>query len=751
VKSSARSALQWAVPALALLMLAVILLPAEIWRAPANDAIYHGFDSNLMYGSGGSTGRVDMSRTTVDISAPPVAQPTVNLATTLLPNFSTTVSVNVLENKASDQPFRLGVWSPWTGSGRFVVFGPAPDNAISIETLDHGGASVTLINGQVVESTVVGHYRLGSPYQVAFVVNRSGGRIVTTVAGEDGTRGEVTMDSRQSPELFGNVQMSLTGSAMAGQGTSHVILQNFSITLPHQRWWAAKVDDSAERVIVDALALLGLVALGLTWISRDRLKRSPGRVSHLTLSTRAAALTVGAVAAYFAGNALLFPLGGHPFDFRLEEMYAYVARNYGFDQLYYLPNAVSLARFWGGIPYIEASFPYGPVFGYMYTAIGWLISALFAGGASFTTANIQLPYVLKTVNVLFGLADAFLIYAILRQLGASARWALIAAALFLFNPAVWFSMSVWGQTHVISLFFVLAVVWFAEKGSALWAWLALAAALMTRPQMIVFALLLGIVLVRKFPLAQSVWAISLAIVVTFLVLLPYALSISPSLPVDVTFNNFHIQQAGGNQERLTTVSQDAYSIWPLVTYILQGASGQARAFTPSSAHVIGELTYQRLGLVLTLLALLAVSAALAFRRRAQIDSGAYLPLVALGISSFLMLLTGVVATHFLLALPFLLLCRRWMGSVAYFYIAAIWTVATFVPMYGDMGVVLSAADYPSLARANNAITRFVVALYAWDRFITVSIVANICALIWLAWVVARPDIAFRQRQRSAPG
>jgi hypothetical protein len=45
----------------------------------------------------------------------------------------------------------------------------------------------------------------------------------------------------------------------------------------------------------------------------------------------------------------------------------------------------------------------------------------------------------------------------------------------------------------------------------------------------------------------------------------------------------------------------------------------------------------------------------------------------------------------------------------------------------------------------------VVALYAWDRFITVSIVANICALIWLAWVVARPDIALRQRQRSAPG
>jgi hypothetical protein len=450
-------------------------------------------------------------------------------------------------------------------------------------------------------------------------------------------------------------------------------------------------------------------------------------------------LVVAGVAIYLFGNALLFPLGGHPFDFRLEEMYAYVARSYGLDQMYYLPNAMSLAKFWGGIPYIEASFPYGPVFGYLYAAIGWLISVLFAGGGTFPLTASYLPYVLKTVNVLFGLADAVLIYAILRQLRASVRWAMVASALFLFNPAVWFSMSVWGQTHVISLFFVLAVVWFAEKRLPLWAWLALAAALLTRPQMIVFGLLLGIVLFRKFPIKTNVLAISYAIVISFILLLPFALSISPSLPIDVTLNNFRIQQAGGNQERLTTVSQDAYSIWPLVTYILNGASGQVRAFTPSSTQVFGVLTYQRLGLILTVSALLAVSVALAFRRRTDIEDGGYLPLVALGISSFLMLLTGVVATHFLLALPFFLLCRRWMGSVAYFYVAIIWTVATLVPMYGDMGVVISAGDYPLLARTHNALTRFVIALYAWDRFITVSIVANICAVIWLAYLIFRPS------------
>ena len=725
---------------MAILMLAVTLVPAEIWRAPANDAIYHGFDSNLMYASGGSTGHVEMSKTSVDITAPPIAQPTVNLATTLLPNFSAAVDVNVLENEAADQPFRIGVWSPWTGSGRFVVFGPAPENAISIVTVDHGGASIALVGGDVVESTVAGHYRLGSPSRIAFVVNRTSNSIDTTVNQENGAAAEAPMSSSQLPALFGNVQLSLTGSTMAGQGTSHVVLQNFTLTLPHQRWWAAKVDDPVERIIVVGLALLGLAAVGLMIISYRPVRRLPQVGSPGVVSTGFAGLVAAAVVAYFAGNALLFPLGGHPFDFRLEEMYSYVARTYGADQLYYLPNAMSLARFWGGIPYIEAAFPYGPVFGYMYAAIGWLNSVLFAAGGGFTLADTHLPYLLKSVNVLFGLADAVLIYVILRQIRAGQRWSLIAAALFLFNPAVWFSMSVWGQTHVISLFFVLSAVWFVERHRATWAWLAIGAAVMTRPQMIVFGLLLGIVLMRRFQLGANVKAISWAVLVIFLALIPFTLLTSPSLPVDVVLNNFHIQQAGGNQERLATVSQDAYSVWPLVTYALQGSTGISRVFTPSSAAVFGPVTYRLLGLILTVLALLSVSAGLLFRRRANLASGGYLPLVALGICSFLMLLTGVLATHFLLALPFLLLCRQWMGSVAYFYVATIWTITTLVPMYGDMGVVISAPDYPLLAATNNAVTKFVVALYAWDRFITVAIVANICAVIWLAFLGLRRPV-----------
>jgi hypothetical protein len=145
-----------------------------------------------------------------------------------------------------------------------------------------------------------------------------------------------------------------------------------------------------------------------------------------------------------------------------------------------------------------------------------------------------------------------------------------------------------------------------------------------------------------------------------------------------------------------------------------------------------------LGLVLTSAAILLLTAFLLFRRRASFKSGGYIPFVALGISSFLMLLTGILPTYFLLALPFLLLCRRWMSGSAYLFVAVIWTVTTFVPMYGDLGTVISSHDYPLLAAANNEVTKFFVNLHAWDRFITTAVVANVCAVVWLAISSLRP-------------
>ncbi|TME44438.1 MAG: hypothetical protein E6I60_16750, partial [Chloroflexi bacterium] len=224
----------------------------------------------------------------------------------------------------------------------------------------------------------------------------------------DGIDATAALDPHRSGDLFGNVQISLTGSSAAGAGASHVALRNYRLTLPHERSWASKVDDPKATALLVALATLGLVAIVLAAIR--------GWPPKVQIRIGAPRLTIAAAVVFLAGNALLFPLGGHPFDFGDEQLYAYVSRTYGTVHLYYLPDVVSLARIWGGVPYVEAAFPYNTVVSYLFTGIGWLNSLVFAGGGAFALNSASLGYVIKSVIVLFGLADAGLIYLIMREL-----------------------------------------------------------------------------------------------------------------------------------------------------------------------------------------------------------------------------------------------------------------------------------------------------------------------------------------------
>ncbi len=142
------------------------------------------------------------------------------------------------------------------------------------------------------------------------------------------------------------------------------------MALPHETYWADKVSDARVQVALVTLTLVGLVLIAIAlggWV-RDRLlglgeSRKPGiELVRAWIAMKSHALLLAAAfAIYVIGNSLLFQLGGHPFDMGGEKLYAYVARTYGPGQLYYVPDLVSLAKIWGGIPYIEAAFPYEPV------------------------------------------------------------------------------------------------------------------------------------------------------------------------------------------------------------------------------------------------------------------------------------------------------------------------------------------------------------------------------------------------------
>jgi hypothetical protein len=746
-------------PALvAFLITVLILIPGSAWHHPANDQTYVGFDSNLVYrsgmGDGEADGAVTISGSALEIDAVPFSEPTANLLTTPLKRLVVSLDVIVVKNSPASNPLRLGLWTPTGGSGYFINFGPAPANLITADTTESGFPGHTLQAGDRVTRGSLGSYHLGQPSRVTLALEKETGNVRATLSsGLDVRRSEVS--AAVLPRLFESVRISLTASATASSGNSSVRLESYRLTLPHEQFWANKADDTRA-----VLALIGLGALGgilllvaiVKWVRQravagalrvlDRKRRQ--LLSALTHQRRLITIVAGVLLlGYLLPNALLFALGGHPFDMANEKLYAYVAARAGPAQLYYLPNLVSFPAIWNGVPYNEAAFPYEPALAYVFTAIGWF-ARLVLGSSSFTPASGPLEYIIKAVNVAFGLADAVVIYLILRALRVGYRWSLAGALMFLLNPAVWFSMSVWGQNHVISIFFTLAAILYAQRDHPVAAWMFLAAAALTRPQMLVVTLLIGIALLRKFPLRLNVLAVSWTVIAVFVLLLPFTLPTSPSVPVDIMANTFFVQEGGGNDPGLTTVSQDAYSIWPLVTYLKYGTSGLYRSFLPSSQSLWGSLSYQRAGLVATGITLAVVSVLLLRRRRPDLDGGAYLPLVALGFVAFLMFMTGLVATHFLLALPVLILCRPWMGIASYLSVIAGWTVTTLVPMYGDMGNVVSRLNYPLLSREHNGITRFFVALYSWDRFITFATLVNMCILVSIAVVALRsrrrPDL-----------
>ena len=739
---------RWAVLVVAMGASAISLVPAGWWAHPAIDAIYTGFDPQLIYVAAGSgTGdrfTVDIHPARIDLSTTPSSQPQLNFITTPFKKFVVRMDVVVTSNAGAPLPIRLGVWSPWNGAGVFVIFGPAPDNEIHVDVLTGGQAATSLLGGRVSNSTSIDRYSLGTPYRVEFTIDKDRRAIETRVLAAANRTSVVTTSSSDAPGIFDSLQLAVSASTVSGAGNAAVTLSNYRLVIPHQVLWANRVDDLKVRGLMIGLSFAGLLLIVATLVGGWRKLSTSATAILPTIRTGADPRRVrlshlmpaAGVFVYLVLNWLLFALGSHPFDMSHERLYAYVARSYGTTDLYFLPNLISTPSVWGGVPYIEASFPYEPAFAYLDTAIGWFDGSFLAGG-TLNPESIKLEYLIKAVNVLFGLADGVLIYTIARRLMMGPRSSLAAAALFVFNPDVLFNMSVWGQTHVISIFSVLVAVLLSMLRRPLGAWVALEIACLTRPQMIVLGFLLGIVILRMTPWRETIRAVSWSLVLVFLVLLPITLATEPSLPFDVLLNNFRVQEAGGNQAQLATVSQDAYSIWPLVTYVANGAGGAGRAFVSSATPLIGAVTYQQVSVVLTVVAMLLVAWLISRRPVHSTDLSWDVSVVGLGIALFLMLLTGVVATYFVLVLPFWILSKRQLGWLAYGFVVATWTITTLVAMYGDMGVVVSVADHPLLAASRNAVTRFFVQLYSSDRFINVAVVANVCAIAVLAWAVVR--------------
>jgi hypothetical protein len=724
-------------------MLATIAVPVSTWRQARSGPVYRGFDPNLLSinptnNEARNPGLVQVSTNDIEISTVSDSQPSVHLLTTASRHFAVAMKVVVQANPEGTTALRLGIWSPRSASGYFLIFGPAPEDAISTEAVVGGIPAQTLVGG-TIDRVIQGRYSPGQTYEIDVTVNKDSSLLSYELSGPS-LQSPIRITATQStlPGLLTEVTLTLTAAAVSSSGSSSVMLEDYSLSLPPQTGGAIKVDDPRATWLLIALGIIGAALLfirGIAWARRPNRGLFARPVSRW--GRKELLIGGGAVLAVVLANALICGLGTAPFDMTDQETWSYIAATYSPVQVFVLAPFTSVATPWNGVPYASAEFPYQPVMVYLFAIFGW-IARLFG--------SFQIDYLIKAVNVAFGLLDGLLIFSILRRLNARWRWSAAAAALFVFNPAVWFSTSIWGADHVLSIFFVLLAILLAEHDHSVGAWLALGVGSLTRPQMLVLGLLVGVMLLRRFSLLRNAYAIAWTVVVIFLLMLPFTIALSPSLPVDLMADVVRVQALGGNEKALTTVSLDVYSFWPLVTFFQAGQSGLGRIFYPSSSPLIGALTYSQAGLLVAFAALIGAIGMLAVRSKTKLIAGGYLPVVAFGITGFLMFTTGLAATHFILALPFILLCRPWLSARAYYMIVIGWTLTTFIAMYGILAVDLAYGDYlhaPLFGQHAplRAVTSLVAQMYTSNQVITAGVVVNM--MIFIAFMFASVRSHFR--------
>ncbi|WNR43574.1 glycosyltransferase family 39 protein [Paenibacillus roseipurpureus] len=162
--------------------------------------------------------------------------------------------------------------------------------------------------------------------------------------------------------------------------------------------------------------------------------------------------------------------------------------------------------------------------GYMYVLyiVGFLhhkLSIPWESGASLL--------ILKLPAILADLVTSYLVFRIAnhrQEGGRSWKVALILAALFAFNPAIWLNSAVWGQVDSFFMLFIVATLLMQMKGKLPQAAFFIALALLLKPQALLFGIFLLIDVIRRRDL--MVWLLSvLTGIATMLVLaLPFAIN-----------------------------------------------------------------------------------------------------------------------------------------------------------------------------------------------------------------------------------
>ena len=405
--------------------------------------------------------------------------------------------------------------------------------------------------------------------------------------------------------------------------------------------------------------------------------------------------------------------------------------------------AAQLAKTGPGSFYATAGFADYPP-GYMYVL--WLVGSLghILAPLAHNDVNSAIAALIKIPPILCDVAIGFVVYRIVKAWRSdradATRLALIAAAIYLFNPVTWYDSAIWGQTDSVGALVLLLSVWALIRGNSEGASVLAVLAVVIKPQFGVVALpLVGVVLLRRhllrpdeqpnntvlvpermrgwFERERGAWRLVSSAVASLVVLL---VVITPFSLDPIGFAQQMAQTAGG----YPYLSVNAYNPWALV-----GSGGdQPLAFgggwSKDTIPLLGPIPGFLIGTLF-----LAAGFALGLARVAwRGDRRSILVVAVLLALGFYMLPTRVHERYMFPIFAFLPLLavvnRRWAAATI------VLSVAAFINMHG----VLTTPLYATPNLENLPLGEF----FREPVAIVTSVVLNVIGFAFVIWAL-RPS------------
>jgi Gpi18-like mannosyltransferase len=189
------------------------------------------------------------------------------------------------------------------------------------------------------------------------------------------------------------------------------------------------------------------------------------------------------------------------------------------------------------------------------------------------------PALLKLPSILSDLGIGYVIYLILRS---AKKPAILGAAIWLFNPVIWYNSSVWGQTDAVINFFALLAFYLLIKKQLLPAVLFFAISIYIKASLLIFApIFLFFMILQKYTFKKVLYSFLFTFVAIILITLPFSHGNPVSWLIDIYQNRVFAEQ-------LHAITANAFNLW----------AGIAGISMKPQSYMLGPLSYQIWGIIL---------------------------------------------------------------------------------------------------------------------------------------------------------